>query len=184
MCDESPYIRLRPLFYKNLAESESTVERGFARARQQKQEGHRRECESVRRPQIPAVNVHQSDCGQHIDGDKKSTESRQQTKNEKDAAEELGEGRDVTEPVWQAEGLDEVSEVIQRDKMIASEAARGNNFWPAVVHHGNAKDDAEQKYAPGLELIEPSSHRYGFRLARLHGRLGDVRGEVLIQEPG
>ena len=91
---------------------------------------------------------------QHVDCDKKCGEASEETEDEKNAAYEFGVGRDVSEPIGEAEGRDVVCIVMQ--------SAEWQDFLISVDRHRNAEDETHEKRAGGLQAIKPFRHKDPF----------------------
>ena len=103
---------------------------------------------------------------QHVDCNKKCGKTGEEAEDKENAADELGVGGDVSEPVGKAEGGDVVSVVVQ--------GAEGQNLLVSVDRHGDAEDETHEKRAGGLKAIEPFRHRRSLLKKGIAARCGDV----------
>jgi len=87
---------------------------------------------------------------EHVDGDQSGGEPGDEAKDKKDATGKLDVGRDVAEPVRNAERADVVGVVVKR--------AMGNDFSVSVHGHRYAEREAHKQCAEGLQAVEPFRH--------------------------
>ena len=105
------------------------------------------------------VPGHEDQSDGHVAGDHKGGEAGEEAEEDEQAAQELRQGGDVSEPPGKPHGRDVVGEVVEGRKVVASvKATGGHDLAIAVSHHGYTEHDPHQKCAPGLEVVQGLGH--------------------------
>lgn len=142
-----------------LGEAEFAIERGSAGTSEEQHERHGGEGEGVLRGSIAAVEIDADDSDEQVAGNHERGEAGKQAKQEKDAAEELGEGGDIAEPRRDTEGGDEVAVVVECAEGTGVQALRGDDLGVSMEDHGDAEHQAQKRCSPRLETAQPTAHR-------------------------
>ena len=101
------------------------------------------------------VPADHDDGHEHVAGYQEGGKTGQQAQQYEDASKKLGEGGDVSQPVRQTEGSDEMTVAVKRGEGVAAvEASGGNDLVVTVVDHGTAKHEAQKESTPGLQVVQ------------------------------
>ncbi len=137
---------------KGSGSGEAAVEGQLAGTGGDEHEGHGEESKGELGAGIAAVEVYGDECYEHIDGDQEGPDAGEDAEEEREAAEEFGDGGDVAEPGGKAEAGDDLIEGLHGGEVVAGvDGSGGEDLGMRVVDHCEADGDAEEEEGPGLE---------------------------------